>query len=114
VVHRGRGGAAKCLVLTRGDAPLVPDPPVAHENILGPVTAVWRDGNWTAPSGVPRRSLRATVVSLLLLWAAICMLYLSPRMTTALLTLLHRSERAIRFARARGLRLREPAPPGIV
>lgn len=112
VVHRARAGAAAGFVLTRGDVPVVPDPPVAHEQILGQVTAVWREGRWTEPSSVPKRSLRARMVSSFLLWVATGMLYLSPRATAIVLTLLHRSERVFRIARARGLRLREPVPPG--
>ena len=111
VVHRGRGGPAGGLVLTRGDAPLVPDPPVAHAQILGPVTGVWTGDRWTEPCGVARRSFRATIVSSFLLLVATGLLYLSPRTTSTMLALLHRAERAMRIARTRNVRQREPIPP---
>jgi len=108
VVHRGRAGAAAGQVLTRGDAPLVPDPPVEQERILGPVTAVWREDRWTELSGAARRSFRARIVAWLVLQAAIGTLYLSPRATAGVLTLLGRAERALRFAMARGSRRQTP------
>ena len=98
VVHRGRGTGASGHLLTRGDAMLVPDPPVEQLRILGPVTGVWREGRWTALDGPPRRSLRARSVARLALWAAIGTLSLSPRSATRVLGLLHRAERALRRA----------------
>jgi hypothetical protein len=50
VVHRGRAAAARGYLITRGDATLVPDPPVDHARILGPVTGVWRVGGWMPPT----------------------------------------------------------------
>ena len=112
VVHRGTVGRAVGLLLTRGDAPLVPDPPVPHGNVLGPVSAVWNDGNWVRPA-IPRmRALPARAVMALMLGASIAMLYMSPRATAALLKLFYRSERALRQSRASLLKSGAPNLPG--
>jgi hypothetical protein len=111
VVHRGRIGMAANHVLTRGDATLVPDPPVEHARILGPVTGVRREARWRDLSGPPRRSLRARVASSLLLIAATGSLYLSPRATAGMLIVLNRAARALRVALARRFRPHAPVPP---
>ncbi len=111
VVHRGLAGKAAGLMLTRGDAPCVPDEPVTHAQILGPVTGVLRDGRWDAPHGAPRRSLRARIVSATLLLGATALLYLSPRATARLLARLHRWEGVVRNAKSRRFLRREPVPP---
>ena len=98
VMHRGRGGAASGLVLTRGDAPLVPDRPVAHKQILGPVTALLRDGRWSDLGAAPRRSLRRRIAASVVLWPAVAMLYVSPAATARMLALLHHLEGALRSA----------------
>lgn len=106
VVHRGRTAAARGYLLTRGDATLVPDPPIEDALILGPVTGVWRGGGWMAPSGPPSRSLRARVARALSLAAAVGGLYLNPRATGRALTALHRAVGALRAGLARGSRRR--------
>lgn len=108
VVHRGRFGAAAGYLLTRGDATLVPDPPVSHERILGPVTEVWVVGNWGPPRAAPRRSLRARMVSSGMLLVATWMMIASPRVTGALLVFLSRVARDIRRALSRRIRHRAP------
>ena len=112
VAHRGRFGAAAGLVLARGDTPLVPDPPLKHVQILGPVNGVWREGRWDELTGAPRRPFSRHAAAAFLLLMAIGLLYISPRLATAMLTLLNRAEAALRSARVRRLRLREPVPPG--
>lgn len=111
VVHRGRGAAGGYLI-TLGDATLVPDPPVVHSRILGPVTGVWRDGGWMPPSGPLRRSLRARVARALSLAAAVGGLYLSPRASAWALAVLHRGAGALRAALAHGGRRQAQGPPG--
>jgi hypothetical protein len=103
VVHRGRRGAAAGFVLTRGDAPLVPDPPVRQAQVLGPVSAVWREGGWAQPPKKSHRSFRARFVASAVLLPVLCMLYVSPRATTIVLDALHRLERRLRNFRARRL-----------
>jgi hypothetical protein len=101
VVHRGRAGRARGYVLTRGDAPLAPDAPVAEESILGPVTGVQRDGLWVPVDGRPWQTLRARVVRRLLLTLVAGVLRVSPRVAQRLARVLHRSEGALRTVRAR-------------
>ena len=113
VMYRGIGAAAS-HVLTRGDAPLVPDPPVPHSQILGLVTGVWKDGHWMNLPDAPQRSLKARIASSFLLLVAKGLLNLSPRVTTDALLFLHRMERVLRRVRMRGSRQRRPLPPGAV
>jgi hypothetical protein len=111
VAHRGRAAAARGYLITRGDATLVPDPPVDHGRILGPVTGVWRAAGWMSPSGPPRRSLRAKVACALSLAAAMGALYVSPRATARAVAGLHRAAGALRAALARSGRRQAPRPP---
>lgn len=108
VVHRGRAAAARGYVITRGDATVVPDPPVDHGRILGSVTGVWRAGGWTPLGGPPPRSPRAKLACGLSLAMAMGALYLSPRVTARALTALHRAAGGLRAALARR---RAPSPP---
>jgi len=108
VVHRGRFGAAAGHLLTRGDATLVPDPPVSHERILGPVTEVCVNGRWASPETALRRSLRARTVSSIVLLAATWMMIASPRATGTLLVFLARAARDIRRALNRQFRQQPP------
>jgi hypothetical protein len=110
VVHRGHLGAAAGYLLTRGDATLVPDPPVNHQRILGPVTGVWVDGRWTPPCAPPRRSLRARVVSSVATHAAAWLMVASPRATRVVLIFLARAARDIRRALNRQIRTQSPVP----
>ena len=101
VAHRGLAGPAAEFFLTRGDAPLVPDPPVAHSQILGPVIGVLQGHRWVEICDAPRRTLHARIAASMLLQFATALLYLSPRATSSILGVLHRSERAVQRARAR-------------
>jgi hypothetical protein len=110
VVHRGRFGAAAGYILTRGDATLVPDPPVNHQRILGPVTGIWVDGHWAHPCAAPNRSLRARMVISIATHAAAWTMVASPRATRALLMFLARAARDIRRALNRQIRQQPPVP----
>lgn len=101
VAHRGRVAAASGYLLTRGDATLVPDPPVEPGQVLGPVTGVWCGGAWMPPGGPPPRSPWARLARRLLMAAAIGGLYVSPRGTASALEVLHRAVGALQAARAR-------------
>ena len=62
-VHRvafcGRTGRRKGALVTRGDAALLPDPPLEVGSVLGLVIGVQRDGRWVEPSPCePRSALR--------------------------------------------------------
>lgn len=108
VAHRGRAGAARGYVIARGDATLVPDPPVDVRRILGPVTGVWSDERWVAPGPRARRSWRARAVCATLLAVAVGGLYASPRATASLLSTLHRAAGPAWAALARLRRRRAP------
>ena len=110
VVHRGRSGHAAGWVLTRGDAPLVPDAPVPQARILGRVSGVFKDGDWLAPGSAAPRSLRARVLSTGIVRVATLLLYLSPGLTARLLARLSRLEGALRLARNRQHLGPAPAP----
>lgn len=112
VVHRGRAAAARGYLITRGDATLVPDPPVGLGRILGPVTSVLSGGGWMPLCAPPRRSLRARVLRALASAAAKGALYVSPRATASALTTLHRTMGALLAALARARARRAPSPPG--
>lgn len=107
VVYSGRFGAASGHLLARGDATVVPDPPVPLACILGPVSGVWRDGAWAKPFPVPSFSWRSRMAANLVFAASRFMLALSPRLAESGLMRLHRAER---FARAAVLRSRQARP----
>lgn len=96
IVHHGRE-----FVLTRGDARLAPDSPVRREQILGPVSAVARDGRWMAlePSAVRRPLARAFACVALLLARAL--LHVGPGITGATMRFLHMLEGRAHLAAGR-------------
>lgn len=108
VAHQGRTGTARGYLVTRGDATLVPDPPVELERVLGPVTGVRRAGGWAPLNGPLPRSRRAKVARTLCLATAVGGLYVSPRLTASALTALHRAAGALRAALAHGGRRGAP------
>jgi hypothetical protein len=93
VVHKGRRGAARGRLLTRGDAALIPDPAVDVGSVLGAVTALDCNGGWMSPGERPRRSLPARVVASLALAVVTRMLEASPRAANVAVELLHRGRR---------------------
>lgn len=109
VVHRGSFGPARAMLVTRGDAPWAPDPPIRRSQVLGAVSAVLEGDRWEPPAGAPRRSLRARFAAALLLTPVVALLYVSPRGAGALAAILHRMEWLLRAARVRGPEARGPA-----
>jgi hypothetical protein len=101
VAHKGRRGAARGRLLTRGDAALIPDPAVDVGSVLGAVTVIDSDGGWMPPGDRPRRSLSARVVASLALAVVTRMLEASPRAANLMVEILHRGRRL----RGAGLRL---------
>jgi hypothetical protein len=81
-VHRvafcGRSGRGKGVLVTRGDASLLPDPPLDVGSVLGEVIGVQADGRWKAPAPCERRpALHRFVARTLELWiAGLCRLSL--------------------------------------
>jgi hypothetical protein len=98
VLHCGRAGAARRFLIARGDATLVPDPPIELRHVLGPVTGVWRAGGWVPAPGPSARSARARVVRFLLATLAVAGMYLSPSGTARALMTLHRGAGGLRGA----------------
>ncbi|GAB3778007.1 hypothetical protein GCM10028796_57830 [Ramlibacter monticola] len=98
VLHCGRAGPARKHLIARGDATLVPDPPVELTHVLGPVTGVWSAGGWKPPADPRPRSARARLVRALLAALAIAGMYLSPRATARALIAVHRGAGALRGA----------------
>jgi hypothetical protein len=96
VFHCGRAGAARRHLLARGDATLVPDPPVEIAQVLGPVTGVWRTDQWSPTTGAPHRSPHARLVRAVLAALSIAGLMLSPRATGRVLVALHRAAGMVR------------------
>jgi hypothetical protein len=110
VVHNGRDH-----LLTRGDARLVPDSPVRRDQVLGPVTAVTRNGAWMDLDLPRRRSPRSRICSSAILQISAAMLRVSPRATGTLVRLLHRLEGRLRLiAMRRATRPNGAVPPETV
>lgn len=78
------------LLLTRGDAELIPDPPVDADRVLGAVAAIQQDGRWVPVERRPWRSVRSCVLASVLLVLVGCALQASPRVAAALVKLLRR------------------------
>jgi hypothetical protein len=110
VVRRGRGGSAGGYLLTRGDAALVPDPPVEERRVLGAVTGVARDGGWVAVNACPREVYPVRAVIWLLLAAAASLLRVSPRAAAAFVTAVHRCAQPVRRATRTRARVGPPGP----
>lgn len=58
-----RAGSERTVLITRGDALLAPDPPVAPEEVLGRVTAILRGGRRLELRLTPWRRLASWVLS---------------------------------------------------
>jgi hypothetical protein len=114
VVHRGRWGAGRGYLVTRGDITLAPDAPVRQDSILGAVAGVRREGQWVAPGGPPRGSFRARLARAVLLMAVAGVLRMSPRAALTLSSALQRLEKSLREAvwRTRPGRPQGPVPSG--
>jgi hypothetical protein len=100
VVHHGRAGAARGHLIARGDAAVVPDPPVELAHVLGAVTGVWRAEQWVPLSGPTRRSAQVSLARSMLSALAIAGLYVSPDATARALVALYRRAGMQRAARA--------------
>ena len=84
VVHHGRDH-----VLTRGDARLAPDTPLRHDQILGPVSAVAREGAWLDLPPQAARGKPARFCAAMALGCARILLKLSPGLTGISMRSLH-------------------------
>lgn len=84
VVHYGRDHA-----LTRGDARLAPDTPVRRDQILGPVSAVAREGVWRDVPPPAARGTPGRICAAVALGCARILLKLSPGLTGLSMRSLH-------------------------
>jgi hypothetical protein len=67
VVRRGWLGPANNYLITRGDAALIPDPPVGLRFVLGPVVGLKSEEGWAAPGEpAPQPPLRRFLSSVML------------------------------------------------
>lgn len=80
--NRRRGG----WLLTRGDANLVPDAPIAASRVLGPVTGRQRGDTWIPVPDRQRGSARGRLARWLVLLAATAAFELAPKPAAALVT----------------------------
>ena len=87
VVHNG-----KDHVLTRGDARMAPDTPVRRDQILGPVRAVAREGQWRELPAPAERGRLASAGAAFALLVARTLLEVSPVFTGALMRSMHVAE----------------------
>jgi hypothetical protein len=107
VAYRGHWGGARRYLITRGDAPVLPDMPAEIGAVLGPVIAVDAGAGWRPPpAALPRRR---PLLSAALLLAFAVALEIHPRLARVLRRLMWLcTVRAERLARnlARGRRRR--------
>ena len=94
VVHSPRRRPGD-YVLTRGDAEMLPDPPVGSDRVLGAVTAVQRDGDWVPVEHRHRLALPARVLAPLILALVTCALHASPGAAATVVRVLHGGRRRL-------------------
>lgn len=96
VVYHGRDH-----LLTRGDARLAPDTPVRRDQVLGPVSAVAREGQWHDLPPPAARGTLARVFAAAALKSAQVLLMVNPSLTGAVMRSLHVLEGWAHRARGR-------------
>jgi hypothetical protein len=90
IVHRVLTPARRGQVLTRGDAEVIPDPPIDADQILGAVTAIQRGGNWAPVERRSSQSFPVRVLASILLATIACSLYANPRAAAVQVRLLRK------------------------
>jgi signal peptidase I len=105
VVRRARRGPREYM-LTRGDAALAPDPPIGADRVLGAVTAIHQDGQWTSVARRAWRPFPTRVLTSVVCALVVGALHASPRAAEELVRLLHRRRSLMPAA------LRPPGPSG--
>lgn len=93
IVYRRRCGLRGEHLITRGDAMIVPDPPIDIGAVVGRVVEVRSDGCWRSlgPSFTP--SCPERLLAFLALAASVAMLVVSPRLARRFVSWLQRAER---------------------
>ncbi|HUL65447.1 MAG TPA: hypothetical protein VLW55_12600 [Burkholderiaceae bacterium] len=104
VVHRirwqRRWGRGRHFVITQGDGMILPDMPVERAAVLGPVTAVRRNGAWSPLEAAPVRPRRERVLSVLVFVGGATLLEIHPPLARWLLSALNAAERRHAWIRA--------------
>lgn len=91
VVFCGRRGRARGILVTRGDASRLPDPPIEIGCVLGEVIAVQSEGGWVAPVAGARRAAHDRFVARSLELCVVGLARTSPRFAQWLVTTVYGS-----------------------
>jgi hypothetical protein len=95
IVHRvvfcGRRGRARGILVTRGDASRLPDPPIEIGSVLGEVIAVQSEAGWAAPAAGARRPAHDRFVARSLELCIVALCRISPRFARWLVTTVYGS-----------------------
>ena len=104
VVHRvrreRRWGRGRDFVITQGDGMILPDMPVERAAVLGPVTAVRRNGIWSPVEAAPVRPRRERALSSLVFVGGATLLEIHPPLARWFLSALNAAERRHAWIRA--------------
>ena len=104
IVHRirwqRRWGRGRDFVITQGDGMILPDMPVERAAVLGPVTAVRRNGTWSPVEPAPLRPRRERALSSVVFIAGASLLEIHPPLARWLLSALNAAERRHAWIRA--------------
>ena len=101
VVHRVVGQPRGGHVLTRGDAEVLPDPPIDEEQVLGAVSAIQQGGYWTPVERLSSQSFPARVLASAVLATVACAFHASPGAAAVLVRLLRRGRSLLTALRRR-------------
>ncbi len=96
IVHRCGIGCAQEFLITRGDAKLLPDPPIEASAILGPVIEFSCGGQWRSIGPATRLPRRERLLACLVLAMAAVLLKIKPGFARRFVNALEAADR--RFA----------------
>jgi hypothetical protein len=99
VVYLRRRGRPHELLITRGDAMILPDPPLDAGAVLGRVVEVASDGCWRPPGPRLRPPRRDRLLAFLVLAASAVMLEVAPGLARRFVSLLEATDRRYAWTR---------------
>ena len=76
VVHRQNRGSNDDRLITRGDAMILPDPPIETDAVLGRVTKFAVGNDWQSPGACARKPRRERFLAFLILVASVFLLHI--------------------------------------